>query len=175
MKMNFGKTFVITIFLYLILNTIFTFIAFFTVAGFPTTDILYIVASIFAPITVYPGAAWIDGGIAALISTPASLTVWMTFLGLIVPPLVSLIVAAMIGDNQFTGFGAWFTTAFISCCLYALFLGIGQATSAYLYLAWSALLSSYGAIAGIINILFAGTVNGFFYGCICALITKKWM
>ena len=157
------------------MNTIFTFIAYFTVAGFPTTDVWYIVASIFAPITVYPGAAWINSGIVPLMSDPASLTVWMTFLGLIVPPIVSLIVAALIGDNQFTGFGAWFLTAFISCCLYAVFLGIGQATSTPLYLDWSGMLASYGAIGGIINIIFAGVVNGFFYGCICALVTKKWM
>ena len=173
--MNFGKTFVITIFLYLVLNTIFTFIAYFTVTGFPTTDVWYIVVSIFAPIAVYPGAAWIDSGIVALMASPASLTVWMTFLGLIVPPVVTLIVAAFIGDNQFTGFGAWFLTAFISCCLYAVFLGVGQATSPFLYLIWSGLLASFGAIGEIINIIFAGVVNGFFYGCICSLITKKWM
>jgi hypothetical protein len=175
MKMNFWKTFIITIVLYLVLNTVFTLIAMFTVVGYPATDVWYIVASIFAPITVYPGAAWIDSGIVALMSTVDSLTVWMTFLGLIVPPLVSLIVAAFIGDNQFTGFGAWFVTAFISCCLYAVFLGVGQATSAYLVVAWAGLLADYGTIGGIINIIFAGIVNGFFYGCICALITKKWM
>jgi len=175
MKMNFGKTFVITIFLYLVLNTIFTFIAYFLVPGFPTTDVWYIVVSIFAPITVYPGAAWINGGIAALLSTPTSLTVWMTFLGLIVPPIISLIVAALIGDNQFTGFGAWFLTAFISCCLYAVFLAVGQLSSSDLFLIWNTMLGTYGGIAGITNIIFGGVVNGFFYGCICALITKKWM
>ena len=173
--MNFWKTFIITIVLYLVLNTVFTLIAMFTIVGYPLTDVWYIVASIFAPITVYPGAAWIDSGIAPLMTDAGSLTVWMTFLGLIVPPIVSLIVAAMIGDNQFTGFGAWFLTAFISCCLYAIFLAVGQISSAYLYLAWSGMITTYGGVAGITNLIFAGVVNGFFYGCICALVTKKWM
>jgi hypothetical protein len=175
MKMNFGKTFVVSIFLYLVLNTIFTFIAYFTVSGFPTTDIWYIVASIFAPIAVYPGAAWIDSGLAPLMSTPASIMVWVVFLGLVIPPIITFIVAGVIGDNQFTGFGAWFLTAFISCCLYAVFLGIGQATSTQLYLIWSGLLTEYGAIAAIINIIFAGVVNGFFYGCMSSLITSKYI
>ena len=115
--MNFWKTFIITIVIYLVLNTVFTLIAMFTVSGFPSTDVWYIVASIFAPIVVYPGAAWIDSGIVPLMADPTSLTVWMAFLGLIVPPVISLIVAALLGENQFTGFGAWFLTAFISCCL----------------------------------------------------------
>lgn len=173
--MNFIKTFLITIVIYLGLNTVFMLIAMFTVAGFPTTDVWYIVASIFGPIATYPGAAWIDNGILPLLSTTDIVTDLMVFLSFIVPPLVSLIVAALIGENQFTGFGAWFFTAFLSGCLYAVFLGVGQVSSALLYILWAGMIADSGYIGGIINIIFAGIVNGFFYGCICALVTKKWM
>jgi hypothetical protein len=85
-------------------------------------------------------------------------------------------VAGFLGENQFTGFGAWFLTAFISCCLYAVFLGIGQITDAYLFIQWNAMVSALGGELGaLLSILFEGVVNGFFYGCICTLITKKYL
>ena len=171
--MNFWKTFIITLVIYLALNTVFVLIAMFTNPLFPSTDVIYIIASIFSPIATNPQLAWMDNGIVPLMSSYDSLMVWMTFLGLIVPPLVSLIVAAMIGDNQFTGFGAWFVTAFLSSCLFIIFLAVGQSGSTYTL--WGDLISNYGTMGAMISIFFAGIVNGFFYGCICALITKKWM
>ncbi len=173
--MNFIKTFVISLVIYLGLNTVFMFIAMFTVSGYPATDVWYLVCAVFAPITTYPGAAWVNYGIVPLLSTTDLLTDLMLFLSLVVPPLIALIVAAFIGENNFTGFGAWFLTAFLSCCLYALFLGIGQTSSAYLYLVWVDLITSLEYVGGIINIIMAGIVNGFFYGCICILITKKFL
>jgi hypothetical protein len=173
--MNFLKTFLISLVTYLGLNTIFMLVAMFTVPGYPATDVWYVVVSIFAPIATSPGTAWVGSGIVPLLNTPDLLTDLMLFLSLIVPPLVALIVAAFIGDNNFTGFSAWFLTAFVSCCLYALFLGIGQVTSSYLYFVWLDLITSYGYIGGIINIIMTGIVNGFFYGCICILITKKFL
>lgn len=173
--MNFLKTFIISLVIYLGLNTVFMLIAMFTVVGYPATDVWYIIVSIFAPIATYPGAAWVDYGIVPLLSTTDLLTDLMYFLSLVIPPFVALIVAAFIGDNNFTGFGAWFLTAFLSCSLYAIFLGIGQGTSPYLYLQWVGLTASLELVGAIINIMMAGIVNGFFYGCICILLAKKFL
>lgn len=170
--MNFVKTFIITLVVYLALSTVFVLIAMFTVTGFPTTDIWYILASIFSPIGTSPQSAWVGSGIVPLLSTTDLMTDLMLFLGYIIPPLGAIIVAALIGDNQFTGFYAWFLTAYLSSCLYMVFLTVGQSSTLIL---WVDLIVTYGNDGAIISIFFAGTVNGFFYGCICALITKKWM
>lgn len=170
--MNFWKTFIITLVVYLVLNTVFVLIAMFTVPGFPATDIWYILASIFSPIATSPQSAWVDNGIVPLLSTADLFTDVMLFLSYIIPPLGAIIVAALLGDNQFTGFYAWFITAYLSSCLYMVFLTVGQSTTLPL---WVDLILTYGNEGAIISIFFAGAVNGFFYGCICALITRKWM
>ncbi|MHA1670621.1 MAG: hypothetical protein ACTSV5_08580 [Promethearchaeota archaeon] len=171
--MNFLKTFIISLVIYLGLNTVFMLIAMFTVLGYPTTDIWYLVVSVFAPIYTYPGAAWVESGIVPLLNTTDFVTDLMLFLSLVVPPFVAIIVSSLIGDNNLTGFGAWFLTAFLSCSLYAIFLGLGQGTSSYLYLQWLGIITSFGLIGAILNIIMAGIVNGFFYGCICILLSKK--
>ncbi|MHA1877328.1 MAG: hypothetical protein ACTSUC_12870 [Promethearchaeota archaeon] len=150
-------------------------IAMFTVVGYPSTDVWYIVVSVFAPIATSPGAAWVESGIVPLLSTTDLITDLMFFLSLVVPPFVAIIVASLIGDNNLTGFGAWFLTAFLSCSLYALFLGLGQGTSPYLYLQWVGITTSFGLVGAIINIFMVGIVNGFFYGCICILLAKKFL
>ena len=173
--MNFLKTFIISLVIYLGLNTVFMIIAMFTVVGYPATDVWYIIVSVFAPIATYPGAAWVDYGVVSLLNTTDLLIDLMFFLSLIVPPLVALIVAAFIGENNLTGFGAWFLTAFLSCSLYAIFLGIGQATSPLLYSGWADLIDLFGYVGAIINIMMAGIVNGFFYGCVTILLAKKFL
>ncbi|TFG18060.1 MAG: hypothetical protein EU533_07940 [Promethearchaeota archaeon] len=171
--MNFWKTFIITFVVYLALNTVFVLIAMFTNPFFPATDVIFIIASIFSPIATSPQIAWIDNGIVPLLATTDLVTDLTLFLSYIIPPLIAIIVGALLGDNQFTGFGAWFLTAFLSSCLFIVFLAVGQAGSTYTL--WGDLISNFGTMGAMISIFFAGIVNGFFYGCICALITKKWM
>ena len=173
--MNFLKTFIISLVIYLGLNTVFMLIAMFTVPGYPTTDVWYLVVSVFAPIYSSPAAAWVESGIVPLLSTTDFITDLMIFLSLVVPPFVAIIVASLVGDNNLTGFGAWFLTAFLSCALYALFLGLGQGTSPYLYLQWIGMTISFTAVGAILNIIMVGIVNGFFYGCICILLAKKFL
>lgn len=170
--MNFLKTFIISIVIYLGLNTLFTLIAVFTVAGFPTTDILYIVATIFAPISTFPGAAWSTNGIVPLLTSTDFFIDFMIFLGLIVPPLVTVIVASYLGDNNKAVFGAWLLTALITCVVYAILLGIGQLSSAYIAIDWFSKVASYGEVGTILVVFTAGIANGFFYGCVAYIITK---
>jgi hypothetical protein len=173
--MNFLKTFLVTLAVYLGLNALFVLIAVFTVSGFPAADALYIVAAIFAPISVFPGVAWTSSGIVGLITATDVVSVLVTFLGLIIPPIVALILGARLGDNNQTGFGAWFTTALVACGVYAILIGIGQGASIYLTLAWVDLILIYGELGSILAIFIGGIANGFFYGCISLLLANKWI
>ncbi len=171
--MNFIKVFIISLVIYLGLNTVFTLIAVFTVAGFPTTDIMLIITSIFAPIFTFPGAAWSSNGIVPLLTSTDFFTDFMLFMGLIVPPLVTVIVASFLGDNNKTVFGSWLLTALITCVVYAILLGVGQLSSAYLALDWFAKVALYGELGTILVVFTAGIANGLFYGCVTYLITKE--
>jgi len=171
--MNFIKTFIISLVIYLGLNTIFTLIAVFTVASFPTTDIMLIITMIFAPIFTFPGAAWSTDGIIPLLTSTDFFTDFMLFLGLIGPPLVTVIVASFLGDRNKTVFGAWLLTALITCVVYAILLGIGQLSSAYLAIDWFAKVASYGELGTILVVFTAGVANGLFYGCVAYVITKE--
>jgi len=171
--MKYIKTFLISLVIYLGLNSIFTLITVFTVAGFPITDIMLIISMIFAPIFTFPGAAWSTDGIVPLLTTTDFFTDLMLFLSLIVPPLVTVIVTSFLGDDDKTVFGAWFLTALITCVVYSLLLGIGQAISAYLAIDWTAKVASYGEIGTILIVYVAGIANGLFYGCVAYIITKE--
>jgi len=171
--MNFLKTFIISLVIYLGLNTVFTLIAMFTVAGFPTTDIMLIITMIFAPIFTFPGAAWATNGIVPLLTSTDFFTDFMVFLSLIVPPLVTVIVASFLGDSDKTVFGAWFLTALITCVVYAVLLGIGQSISANLAIDWFAKVATYGELGTILVVFISGFANGFFYGCVAYLIAKE--
>jgi hypothetical protein len=175
--MNFLKTFLITLVIYIGLNALFVLLAIFLVAGYPATDILYIIVGFFSPIAIIPGVAWTDNGIVGLINaTPLEIvSILMIFLGLIIPPLVAIIVGARLGDNNQTGFGAWFTTALLASGVYAILFGIGQIYSANLYLVWVGWTTLYGELGAILSIFIAGVVNGFFYGCISLLLANKWI
>jgi len=170
--MNFIKTFVITLVIYLGLNTVFTLFAVFTVPGFPTTDIMFIITMIFAPIFTFPGAAWTTSGILPLLTTTDLLTDLMMFLGLILPPLIAVIVASFLGDSNKTTFGAWLTTALLTAVVYAILLGVGQLSSAYLAIDWFGKVVTYGELGTILVIFIAGIVNGFFYGCVAYIVSK---
>ena len=160
--------------LYLVLNTIFVLVAVFTVPGFPAGDIMYIIALIFAPIYALPGDAWISNGIVGLINTADLMTDLIVFLGAVIPPLVTIIVAAFIADNPKATFGAWLTTALISCAIYAILIGIGQGISAVIWVSlWNDSLVLYGALGTILAIFIAGIINGFFYGAIGFIIAKE--
>lgn len=171
--MNFLKTFIISLAIYLGLNTVFTLIAVFTVVGFPTTDIMLIITMIFAPIFTFPGAAWSTNGIVPLLTSADFFTDFMLFMGLIVPPLVTVIVASFLGDNSKTVFGAWFLTALLTCVVYVILLGIGQLSSAYLAIDWFGKVASYGELGTILVVFSAGIANALFYGCVAYIITKE--
>jgi len=171
--MNFVKTFIISLLIYLGLNTVFTLIAVFTVVGFPTTDIMLIITMIFAPIFTFPGAAWSTEGIIPLLTSIDFFTDFMLFLGLIIPPLVTVIVASRLGDNNKTVFGAWLLTALITCVVYSILLGTGQLVSPYLAVDWFGKVASYGELGTILVVFTAGIANGLFYGCVTYLITKE--
>ncbi len=171
--MNFLKTFIISLAIYLGLNTVFTLVAVFTVVGFPTTDIMLIITMIFAPIFTFPGAAWSTEGIIPLLTSTDFFTDFMLFLGLVIPPLVTVIVASFLGDNNKTVFGAWLLTALITCVVYSILLGIGQLTSAYLAIDWFGKVASYGELGTILVVFTAGIANGLFYGCVAYIITKE--
>ena len=171
--MNFIKTFIISLAIYLGLNTVFTLIAVFTVAGFPTTDIMLIITMIFAPIFTFPGAAWSTNGIIPLLTSTDFFTDFMLFLGLVIPPLVTVIVASFLGDNNKTVFGAWLLTALITCVVYVILLGIGQLVSSYLAIDWFGKVASYGELGTILVVFVSGIANGLFYGCVAYLITKE--
>ena len=170
--MNFIKTFLITLAIYLGLNTVFVLFAVFTVAGFPTTDIMLIITMIFAPIFTSPAAAWTTSGILPLLTTTDILVDLMTFLSLILPPLIAVIVASFLGDSNKTVFGAWLTTALVTAVVYAILLGIGQLSSAYLAIDWFGKVVTYGELGTILVIFVGGIANGFFYGCVAFIITK---
>jgi hypothetical protein len=158
--------------LYLVLNTVFVLVAVFTVPGFPITDITYIIALIFAPIFVTPSEAWI-GGVVGLINTVDLMTDLMAFLGLIIPPLVTIIVVAFIADNPKVSFGAWLGTALVSCVVYSILLGLGQGMSSYLAIEWFAQTALYGELGTILAIFFAGIINSFFYGAVAFILARE--
>ena len=170
--MNFVKTFIITLLIYLGLNTVFTLVAVFTVAGFPTTDIMLIITMIFAPIFTFPGEAWSTSGILPLLTTTDILVDLMVFLGLILPPLIAIIVASFLGDSNKTVIGAWLTTALLSSVVYAILLGIGQLSSSYLAIDWFGKVVLYGELGTILVIFISGIANGLFYGCVAFIIKK---
>jgi len=172
--MDFLKTFLVSLVIYLGLNALFVLLAVFLVPGYPS-DVLYIVAAIFFPISIAPGEAWIGSGIVGLINAADIVIVLLTFLGLIIPPLVVVIVASKLGDTNQTGFGAWFTTALVACGVYAILLGVGQGASAFLAVEWFSLTALYGEVGAILAIFIAGVINGFFYGCISLLLANKWI
>ena len=170
--MNLLKTFIISLVIYMGLNTVFTLIAMFTVPGFPT-NIMLIMTTLFEPIFTFPGAAWSTNGIVPLLTSTDFFTDFMLFLNLIVPPLVTVIVASFLGDRKKTVFRAWILTALITCLGYALLLGIGPLLSPNIANVWTAKVAIYGEIGTILIVIIAGIANGLFYDGVAFIITKE--
>lgn len=170
--MNFIKTFLITLAIYLGLNTVFMLVMMFTFPAFPMDDIIFIISLIFAPISATPGTAWLSAILQFTITTDI-LTDVLTFLGYIIPPLVAVIIGARLADNSKLSFGSWFLTAIISCVVYAILIFVGQSTSSSLAFLWGLLILIFGEIGAIVTIILGGVINGIFYGCFSFLFTKE--
>ena len=172
MNLNLLKTFIISLVIYTGLNTVFTLIAMFTVPGFHI-NIMVITNMIFAPIFTFPGAAWSTNGIVPLLTSTDFFTDFMLFLNLIVPPLVTVIVASFLGDRKETVFRAWILTALITCVGYALLLGVAPVLSYNIGVVWAAKVALYGELGTILVVFAAGIANGLFYGGVAYIITKE--
>ena len=168
-KTNFIKTFLCTLVIYIGLNAVFLVISIFISPGFPLSDIFFIVSTLFSPIINTPGTTLIAG--SALITT-FNLVALLSFLALLVPPLVTVIIGARLGDNGKISFLSWLGTAVISCIVYLLLLILGQDASLILGIAWAAFEFVYGFIGAILYVIITGVVNGIFYGCFSFLFGK---
>jgi len=144
----------------------------FTVPGFDINFMIFTNMT-FAPISTFPGAAWSTNGIVPLLTSTDFFTDFMLFLNLIVPPLVTVIVASFLGDRNKTVFRAWILTALITCIGYALLLGIGPLFSFNIANVWAAKVASYGELGTILVVIIAGIANGLFYGGVAYIITKE--
>jgi hypothetical protein len=151
---------------------VFVLVAVFTTPGFPSTDVVYIIALIFAPIYALPGEAWI-ANLVGLLSSTNLMTDILLFLGLVLPPLITIIVVAFIADTPKAAFGSWLATALISCVLYAVFLGALQDASVFLLIEWFDQIAIYGELGTIIAIFLAGIINGLLYGAIGFMVAKE--
>ena len=169
--MNLLKTFIISLVIYTGLNAVFTLIAIFIVPSFPTNFML-ILTTLFEPMFTFPGAAWSTNGILPLLTSTDFFIDFMLFLNLIVPPLVTVVVASFLGDNDKTVFRAWILTALITCLGYSLLLGIGPLFSNVANV-WAAKVAFYGELGTILVVIIAGIANGLFYGGVACLITKE--
>jgi len=174
-SMNFLKTFLISLAIYLGLNAVFMLISMFLSPSFPSGDILYIIASIFLPIGVVPSKAWLDSGIIAFLSSTDYLTTTLVFLGAVVPPLASSIVAARLGDSLNISLRAWLLTAILSTFGFVIFIGIGQSYSPSLIILFSSYVSDYGYTGAYISIFIIGILNAIFYSGVLALLAKKYL
>lgn len=167
--MNFIKTFFITLAIYIGLNAVFLVVSIFISTTFPLDDIFFVVSTLFSPIMSTPGVTFT---VAITLIAAFDLLTFLSFLALIVPPLVAVIIGARLGDNGKISFLSWFLTAVISCVVYLLLLILGQDASTLLGLTWAAIELFFGFIGAIVYIIIAGVVNGIFYGCFSYLFSK---
>jgi len=168
-EMNFIKTFFITLAIYLGLNAVFIVVSIIVSTAFPLDDIYFVISALFSPIIITPGSTFM---IAITLTTAFDMLVFLSFLAVIVPPLVAVIVGARLGDSGKISFFAWFLTAVISCVVYLLLLILGQGASPILGIAWASFEFLYGFIGAILVVIMAGIVNGIFYGCFSFLFGK---
>jgi len=167
--MNFIKTFFITLAIYLGLNAVFLVVSIIISPAFPLDDIYFVISTLFSPIITTPASTFM---IAITLTTGFDSVVFLSFLAVIVPPLVALIVGARLGDSGKISFLAWFLTAVISCIVYLLLIILGQDASPILGIAWASFEFFYGFIGAILFVIIAGVVNGIFYGCFSFLFSK---
>ncbi len=167
--MNFIKTFFITLAIYLGLNAVFLVVSIIISPAFPLDDIYYVISALFSPIIITPGSSFM---MVIALTAGFDLVDFLSFLTVIVPPLVAVIIGARLGDSGKTSFLAWFLTAVISCVVYLLILILGQDASPILGAAWASFELLYGFIGAILFMIIAGVVNGIFYGCFSFLFSK---
>jgi len=165
--MGFGKAFGLGFLIYVALNFVFALIvallldqiaAYFT--GITTYPLVFI-SSLFAPILILPGDAWLTLGILAVLAAPAAgmLQALIIMIGLIVPPILAAIIAGRTGGGKGAAFGAWFLIAII-CATVPLVLGIIVGT----------LLID---VTIILTFILSGVINGLLYGAIAALSASE--
>lgn len=168
--LNFIKTFLITLVIYIGLNAVFVVFSIFLAPGFPLDDIPFVVSTLFSPIINTPDTALLGFGMLHL--APNLLIALLSILVIIVPPFVAVIVGARLGDSGKISFLSWFLTAVISSIVYLLLVFFGQDASPLLSGVWSSYVMIFGFIGAILYIIIPGIVNGFFYGCFSFLISR---
>jgi hypothetical protein len=166
--MNFIKTFLLTLVIYIGLNAVFLVVSIFISPGFPLSDIFFVISTLFSPIVNTPGTTFM---IAGALITSFNLVAFLSFLALFVPPLVTVIIGARLGDTGKISFLSWLGTAMLSCIVYYLFLILGA--SPLLGATWVSLQFLYGIIGATLYVVIGGIVNAFFYGCFSFLFGKK--
>ncbi len=154
--MNFIKTFFITLAIYLGLNAVFLVVSIIISPAFPLDDIYFVISALFSPIITTPGSSFM---MVIALTAGFDLVDFLSFLAVIVPPLVAVIIGARLGDSGKTSFLAWFLTAVISCVVYLLILILGQDASPILGIAWASFEFFYGFIGAILFVIIAGVVN----------------
>ncbi len=168
--MNFIKTFLITLAIYLGLNAIFVVASIFISPTFPLDDIFFVVSTLFSPIINTPETALLGFGMLDLASN--LIVTLLSLLVIIVPPFVAVIVGARLGDSGKISFLSWFLTAFISSVVYLLLIFLGQDASPILDSIWTTYVLMFGLIGAILYFIVPGVVNGFFYGCFSFLFSR---
>ncbi len=165
--MGFGKAFGLGLIIYVALNFVFALItalvggtidAYFATI---TTNPLTFIGSLFSPILILPGEAWLTSGILAVLAAPPAtmLVVLLTMIGYIVPPLLAAVIAGRTGEGKTNAFVAWFLIAII-CAVIVLVLGIVAATLT-------------ADMTTILTLVLSGVINGFFYGAFAALSASE--
>lgn len=167
--MNFIKTFLTTFAIYIGLNAGFVAISVFLTAFIPLDDIIFVVSALFSPIINTPGTAFT---LLVVLISGFTLNGFFSFLVLIVPPLVAVIVGARLGDTGKISFLSWFLTAVISSIVYLLLVILGQGASPILAGIWMSYEFMFGFTGVILYMILAGVVNGFFFGCFSFLFSK---
>jgi len=168
--MNFIKTFLITLAIYLGLNAIFVVASIFITPGFPLDDIFFVVSTLFSPIINTPETALFGFGMLHLASN--LIVTLLSLLVVIVPPFVAVIVGARLGDSGKISFLSWFLTAIVSSVVYLLLVFLGQGASPILDSIWTTYVLMFGLIGAILYFIVPGVVNGFFYGCFSFLFSR---
>jgi hypothetical protein len=182
--MGFGKAFALALIIYIALNFVFGMLVYLLGAGIDqyfnllTSDPMYFIYSLFAPIIVLPGLIW-STGIVGLISDVMSggtnmLTLLMALLAGLVPGLLAAIIAGRTAESKGAAFGAWLLTAIISAVVALVFVGFLKTDSAQLQLIWLGLSLLYGDdILIYIALILSGLVNGIFYGAFAAVSASE--
>ena len=187
--MNFIKTFLVSLLIYLGLNLVFAFIIVYTnplLAAQPDAGLL-IIAMMFGPITISPVNAWVhfplplgypyNSGIIGIIETISLggdyLAVIIMFLYFVIPPLMSVIIGGVIADSTTIAFGSWFLIAIISTAAFAIIIGFTGTSPSIFSMFTNHIIWLNGPTDLYIALVLTGLINAFLYGCISFLVTRK--